>query len=429
MHSPLRTTVLAALLAAAFTTTTAARADIVTDWYDIGYALTNANPPGGVFSTRALAIAHLAIHDAVNAVERRYESYGAADAKAAPGTSIDAAAAAAAHAVYAALYPAQKALLDATLAAQLAKLPGGASAAPNVQGVALGRGIGERLVAARRDDGSADNVAYTPSGKPGAWKPTLPEYAANSVARWPKVKPLVIGSVGEFLPPPPPAVTSAAYAKAINEVQRLGGRTSTERTADQTAVAIFWVAPTYHPYAEVAKAESKARKLSVHDNARLFALLNVASFDTYLAGYHAKIVYDQQRPVTAIREAASIGNAGIAADASWEPLVQTPASQDYVSGHAVQAGGYERVAQTVFGGDQLTASASVVWPAGTVRRSYTRWTQLTQEDNDARIWGGIHTRIATDAGDEVGRKVGDYLVNNALRPLALNETPGRPKLP
>lgn len=411
----------AALLSAGALVATPARADIVTDWYDIGYALTNANPPGGVFSTRALAIAHLAIHDAVNAVDRRYESYSGASsaAKPADGTSLDAAAAGAAHAVYAALYPSQKALLDNALATQIAKLPGGASAAPNAQGVELGRTIGERLVAARRDDGSARDVAYTPSGKPGAWKPTWPDYAANSVARWAKVKPLVIRSVDDFLPPPPPAATGAEYAKAVNEVKRLGGHTSSERTADQTAVAIFWVAPTYHPYAEVAKAESKARKLSVHDNARLFALLNVASFDTYLAGYHAKIVYDQQRPVTAIREAATLGNKEIAADPAWEPLIQTPASQDYVSGHAVQAGGYERVAQAVFGGDSIAAErASAVWPAGTVRRTYTRWTQLTQEDNDARIWGGIHTRIATDAGDVVGRNIGDYLVKNALRPVA-----------
>ncbi|WP_423594864.1 vanadium-dependent haloperoxidase [Roseateles sp. MS654] len=418
MRSPLLSPVPAALLAAVLVASTPARADIVTDWYDAGYALTNANPPGGVFSTRALALAHLAIHDAVNAVERRYESYGAGDAQAASGASLEAAAAGAAHAVYSLLYPNQKTLLDTTLAAQLAKLPGGASAAANAQGVALGRSIGERLVAERRDDGSATPVAFTPTGKPGAWKPTPPDYAPNAVARWPRVKPLIIRSVGDFLPPPPPPVTSATYAKAIEEVRKLGGRNSTERTADQTATAIFWVAPTYHPYAEVAKAESKARQLSVHDNARLFALLNVASFDTYLAGYHAKIVYDQLRPVSAIREAASLGNPGIVPDASWEPLLQTPASQDYVSGHAVQAGGYERVAQAVFGGDELKASASAVWPAGAVRRSYTRWTQLTQEDNDARIWGGIHTRIATDAGDEIGRQVGDYLVKHALRPVS-----------
>lgn len=414
----LRDAVAAALFAVALSLAPAARADIVTDWYDLGYSLTNANPPGGAFSTRALALAHLAIHDAVNAVDRRYESYSGEDWKAPAGASIDAAAAGAAHAVYAALYPTQKALLDAALHAQLAKLPGGAQAAANQQGVQLGREIGERLLASRRDDGSSGSVAYTPSGKPGAWKPTLPDYAPNSVARWTAVKPLVLKSVKDFLPAPPPAATSPEYAQAVEEVRRLGGRASTERNADQTAAAIFWVAPTYHPYAEAAKAESKARMLSLHDNARLFALLNAASFDTYLVGYTAKIVHDQQRPVTAIREAASLGNPGIQPDPSWEPLVQTPASQDYVSGHAVQAGGYERVAQAVFGSDVLeAANASVVWPAGTVRRSYKRWTQLTQEDNDARIWGGIHTRIATDAGDAVGRKVGDYLVTHALRPV------------
>lgn len=392
----------------------AARADVVTDWYATASAVTAANNPGGVFVPRSLAIVHLAIHDAVNAVDRRYEPY-AVDTRAPAGTSIDAAAAGAAHGALVALYPVQKAFLDNALKASLAKVPDGPGKA---EGAEFGRGIGEKLVALRKDDGSATEAAYTPLGTPGAWKATPPVPGALTIARWPKVKPVFLKSGDQFKAPPPLDYKSAAYAREVNEVKRLGGVNSTARTADQTALAIFWVAPTWHPYLSVVKQEAERKNFSVHDNARLYALINGISLDTYIVGYGVKLVYHQQRPITAIREAASLGNPGIQAAPDWLPLVQTPQHPDYVSGHAIQAGGYERVLQKVFGGDQLSAPSSAEWPAGTVRRVYTRWSQLTREDNDARIFGGIHTRSATNGGDALGYQIGEYVVANALRPVA-----------
>ena len=150
----------------------------------------------------------------------------------------------------------------------------------------------------------------------------------------------------------------------------------------------------------------------------MYALLNGISLDTYIAGYGVKLVYNQQRPITAIREAATLGNPGIQAAPDWLPLVQTPQHPDYVSGHAIQAGGYERVLQKLLGGDQLSAPAAAEWPAGTVRRVYTRWSELTREDNDARIFGGIHMRSATNAGDALGYQIGEYVAANLLRPVA-----------
>jgi hypothetical protein len=168
----------------------------------------------------------------------------------------------------------------------------------------------------------------------------------------------------------------------------------------------------------VARQEAERRKFGVHDNARLYALINGASLDAYIVGYGVKLIYNQQRAVTAIREAASLGNAGIEADPSWLPLVQTPQHPDYVSGHAIQAASYERILQAAFGGDALSAPSAAVWPAGAVRRVYTSWSQLTREDNDARIWGGIHTRSATDGGDRLGWQIGEYIARNALKPVA-----------
>jgi hypothetical protein len=238
------------------------------------------------------------------------------------------------------------------------------------------------------------------------------------IARWPKVKPIFLKSGDQFKAPPPLDPKSEAYARDVNEVKRLGGVNSTERTADQTAVAIFWVAQTWYPYLEVVKQETARRDFSVHDNARLYALINGISLDTYIVGYGVKLIHNQQRPITAIREAPNLGNPHIQGDPNWLPLVQTPQHPDYVSGHAIQAGGYERVLQKIFGGDQLSAPSSAVWPAGTVRRSYTRWSQLTQEDNDARIWGGIHTRSATNGGDALGYQIGEYVAATWLRPVA-----------
>lgn len=392
----------------------AARADVVTDWYATASAVTAANNPGGVFVPRSLALVHLAIHDAVNAVDRRYEPY-AVDTRAPAGASIDAAAAGAAHGALVALYPVQKAFLDNALKASLAKVPEGPGKA---EGTEFGRGVGEKLVALRKDDGSATDVAYAPLGTAGAWKPTPPAPGALTIARWPGVKPVFLKSGDQFKAPPPLDYRSEAYAREVNEVKRLGGVNSSERTADQTALAIFWVAPTWHPYLAVLKQEAERKKLSVHDNARLYALINGISLDTYIVGYGVKLIYNQQRPITAIREAATLGNPGIQAAPDWLPLVQTPQHPDYVSGHAIQAGGYERVLQKLLGGDQLSAPAAAEWPAGTVRRVYTRWSELTREDNDARIFGGIHTRSATNGGDALGYQIGEYVAANALRPVA-----------
>lgn len=392
----------------------AAHADVVTDWYATALAVTAANQPGGVFVPRNLAIVHLAIHDAVNAVDRRYEPY-AVDVKAPPGTLLDAAAAGAAHGALVSLYPLQKPLLDSALKASLAKLPDGPAKSGSIE---FGRGIGEQEVALRKDDGSANDVAYTPLGTPGSWKPTPPSPGPLVIARWPKVKPIFLKSGDQFKAPAPPDPKSEAYARDVNEVKRLGGVNSSERTADQTAVAIFWVAQTWHPYLEVVKQEAARRDFSVHDNARLYALINGISLDTYIVGYGVKLIHNQQRPITAIREAASLGNPQIQGDPNWLPLVQTPQHPDYVSGHAIQAGGYERVLHKIFGGDQLSAPSFAVWPAGTVRRTYTSWSQLTQEDNDARIWGGIHTRSATNGGDALGYQIGDYVAATWLKPVA-----------
>ncbi|WP_280152035.1 vanadium-dependent haloperoxidase [Piscinibacter sp. XHJ-5] len=392
----------------------ASHADVVTDWYATATNVTANNPPGGVFVPRHLALTHLAIHDALNAIDRRYESFAVA-VKAPTGASPDAAAAGAAHAVLLALYPSQKPALDAALSASLAKVPEGAG---KTDGLAVGKEVGDKLVELRRDDGSARDVSYTPLGTPGTWKPTPPSPSPLVIARWPQVKPLFLRSADQFKAPPPPDAKSERYAREVNEVKRLGGVNSRERTADQTAAAIFWVAQTWHPFLEVARQEAERRKFGVHDNARLYALVHGASLDAYIVGYGVKLIHHQQRPVTAIREAANLGNPRIEADPDWLPLAQTPQHPDYVSGHAIQAASYERILQAVFGSDALSAPASAVWPAGTVRRVYTSWSQLTREDNDARIWGGIHTRSATDGGDQLGWQIGDYIVRNVLKPVA-----------
>ena len=408
-----RTTLVLAGLAA-LSGAPVARADVVTDWYAIASLITGANPPGGVFVPRNLAIAHLAMHDAVNAVERRYEPYAVDNIKAPPGTSVDAAAAGAAHAALLALYPLQKTYLDDALKVSLAKVPEGPG---KTQGLDLGRGVGEKLVALRSDDGSATDVPYTPLGTPGSWKPTPPDPGKLAIARWPRTRPFFISGSDQFKAPAPLDHKSEAYAKEIEEVRRLGGVNSTERTADQTATAIFWAAQTWHPYLEVVKQEAARKGFSVHDNARLYALIHGISYDTYLVSYRIKLLHNQQRPVTAIREAATLGNPGIQADQNWLPLIQTPNHPDYVSGHAIQAGGYERVLRKVFGSDQLSAPSAATWPAGAVRRTYTSWSQLTREDNDSRVWGGIHTRAATNVGDQLGYQVGEYAVATWLKPL------------
>jgi hypothetical protein len=388
-----------------------ARADVVTDWNMTAIRASQAAGQPNPRLSRNMALVHAAIYDAVNAIDRRHTAY-AVDIKAKPAASVDAAAAAAAYGVLTKLYWSQTAAFDVAFEGSLAAIPDGPAKA---DGIAVGKEVAEKLMALRKDDRSNATVTYTPKSDSGGYQLTLPAFAPVVLPHWGDVTPFLLKSGDQFQLAGPPALNSAEFAKDLNEVKTLGAKNSSTRTRDQTDAARFWTASGIVTDNEVARQLSTHKGLSVVENARLFALLNTAGADAYIACWDAKYRYHYWRPITAIRDADSAGNRGITADPAWEPLLPTPAHPEYPSGHASYAGATERVLQEFFG-DKV--SFSLTDPAVKVTRNYHSLSQMGKELEDARVWGGIHYRTAVAHGSELGHHVADYGLKNYLRPVS-----------
>jgi hypothetical protein len=388
----------------------AGRADVVTSWNQTAIKTVLENPPGGLTPLRNLAIVHLAVHDAVNAAKPKYESYlikPQAHADALP----DAAALSAAFNSLVTLYPSQRVSLEAIYRRDLERLPDNEATQTGIQ---LGKEVAEQLVRARANDGVDAKVEYVPSADPLAWRPTPPGNLPPLQPQFGQVKPFFVKDSLQFDPGPPLALSSKQFADEFNEVKRLGARDSKERTADQTAVAIFWTAPSYVIFSSIARQLSDTRKFDIHDNARLFALLFGATTDGYISGWAVKYRYPQARPITLIREADKLGIADLKADPNWEPLLITPNHPNYISGHSIFAGTAEKILQAVFGGDAIP-TVSVTYPANAITRRYDAISQIAEENDNGRVWGGIHTRQTVGRGGaDQGRKIGEYVATNYL---------------
>lgn len=380
-----------------------ARADVITDWNATALGLTLASPPQ--IEMRALALTHVAMFDAVNAVTRTHQPYMDPTPKAPAGASAEAAAATAAHTVLVSIYPLQKPALDAALQASLAKLPDGAGKA---DGSALGRQVAEQCIAMRSSDGWNAKVAYTPATSPGSWQPAPPSMGGFSSVFWAEAKPFFLKSTTEVTVPGPLAIDSAQYAKELDEVRRLGARHSTERTADQTAAAIFTLLNGGQMWNAAARAAATAQGTSMPENARIFAVINMAAFDAVIAGWEVKRKMGTWRPLTAIRAASTHP------DPKWEPLINTPPHPDYVSGHSVTSGAWSRSLQLLFGNDGVPFTATF---ANGLTRHFTSFSQASTEIENARVWAGIHTRTADEHGTALGRQVAELAVQRAMKKL------------
>jgi hypothetical protein len=398
-----------------------AQADVVTDWNVIALNAT-AVPPNSILQSRTLAIVHGAIYDAVRAVDRKSRAY-AVDVEAPAGTSVEAAVVAAAHGSLVRLAPAERPMLDAALNVSLSKIPDGQG---KIDGIALGGQVAEKIVALRSTDGADAKVAFTP--KPGAdlYQLTPPQLLPAILPQWGAVTPFVLRSKTGLDLTGAPAATTAQFARDFEEVKSVGARDSTTRTSDQTAAAIFWTVQTAVPWHAAARAASAAKGLSLSDNARLFALLSMASADSQIIGFEEKYKRPHWRPITAIRVAVDLNIPALKGDASWEPLLVTPPHPEYPSAHAVFSGAAEAVLRGFFGSDKVDVSVTAPGPFG-VTRTYHKFSELTEEVNNARVWGGIHFRRADVDGAEIGRKIGEIVMrefpNSPRKTTQLGERP------
>lgn len=369
------------------------------------------------YEGRNLAMTQVAVFDAVNATDPRYEPYllrGRIDRKA----DQEAAVAAAAHSVLVALYPAKEADLNAEYNATLARVPDGPA---EYRGVSLGRQAAKEVLKARAEDGSvavaSEDVGYTPGAGPGLWRPTPPDFSPAFRPSWGRVAPFLLESGSQFRPGPPPSLTSDAYTRDFLEVVEFGSRDSASRTPEQTAVARFWRTASYRVWNQPVQQLVIARHFDPVSAARAFALLHIGITDSLIASWDAKFTYHQWRPVTAIREADSDGNPATEANANWLPLLPgTPSFPDYLSGHAAAAGAAEGVLNAIFGPQpgKFTLSS----PATNTTHTFTTFETVAQEVVDARVWGGIHWRTSDTVARAVGNEIATYAVSHGLQPGA-----------
>ena len=385
-----------------------ARADVVTDWNDVAVAHVVAArqlPPDGA---RAVAMMHVAMFDAINAVQPRYTPY-AFKGKAPAGASAEAAGAAAARTVLLKLYPEQSAAIEKAYAASLAAIPDGAGKSA---GIALGEQVGNRCIALRTEDGASATFAYRPVTSAGVYVPTMIPVSAN----WPNVKPFVMKEPAQFRPGPPPALKSAEWTKDLNEIQQVGGQQSSVRTPEQTDVGRFWAltgVPSWNP---IVRALSASAGLSLLENARLFALVNMAATDSFISVFDAKYAYNLWRPITAIRNGDLYGNGDIARDGGWMPLIDTPMHPEYPCAHCISSAAVGTVLASYFGGRPISVTMTSPTAPG-VTRKWERLEDYVQEVNDARVWAGVHYRFSTRVGTDMGRKIGELAVRQYLQPL------------
>jgi hypothetical protein len=387
-------------------------ADTIPDWnFVTANALQTAKAGTGLAHSRVHAMVHGAMFDAVNALERRYRSY-AADLEAAPGASPDAAAAVAAHAVLVDLYPPQKETLDAALAASLTKIQDSRAKA---DGMALGKAAAEQMLALRRKDGMSEKVSYTPKSGPGAFQ--LPANANPIGTQWGAVTPFTLKSIQDFRLPGPRPLTSAHYAQDFNEVKAMGAKNSVQRTAEQTAIAVLWEPTSPLTYNAVLRAMPELKQKSIVEQARVFALMNMAGSDALIVGWGAKYLTLFWRPETAIRNADRDGNDATSADTAWESLRSPfPAHPEYPSGHAIFTGVAETVLRDFFGTDRMTVT--VANPGAKITRTFASFSEIAKSVEDARVWAGIHFRSTDIDSTEMGRRIAEYALKNCMRPIA-----------
>jgi len=392
----------------------AASANVITDWDEKAVALVQSRfvPP---IAYRAMAIIELAMFEAVNSVDQRYQPYTAI-LPVSPGASQEAAAATAAAVAMTKLVPEAATDVQAALKSYLAAIPEGTAKA---DGVKLGTEAADAMLQARVDDGSTAPDAYRPVTAPGVYVPT-----PNLVApQWPNVKPFAMISASQFRPPAPPALDSEQWAKDYNEIKELGEKNSTKRSPRQTEDAKFWLLTgplSTHP---ITRQIVVARNMTVTDGARFLAVIAAAEEDAMIAVMDAKYKYAFWRPVTAIRNGDIDGNDATDRAPTWLPIDNTPMHPEYPCAHCIVSSAVAAAAKAMLGTGGVGELTMVSSTAPGVTHRWTNLDAYTDEVAEARICAGFHYRFSTVAGRQMGTSIGNYAAKTILLPLAAAAPP------
>lgn len=382
-------------------------------WHDVGVATINAT--GDLAATPEelrptfqsdLATMHVAVYDAVVAIDGRFEPFAAKPLAPASGASADAAVGAAAYGVLRALFPNRRARYQASYDSFLAGIADGDAKA---RGLAVGAEAAARIVAQRANDGRAVVLpAYVPGTAPGKFR------GNNPVSRhFQYIKPFIMSSTSQFRPAPPPALDSATYAADLNELKALGGATSSARTVEQFEIARFH---TESPPVYLTRNFGRLARTTANttDAARLMAIIYVGYSDAINACFEAKYFYDAWRPLSAIPLADTDNNPATMADAAWTPSVPTPPHPEYPAAHSCTAGVLGELFRLYYGTNEVKYSFRSDITGTT--HTYTKADGLTEESKMARIYGGMHFRYSTFAGADLGKQVANYTLQHKFRP-------------
>jgi hypothetical protein len=364
-------------------------------------------------STRSFAIMHAAIYDAVNAIDQRHKPYLVTLPDVPPNASQEAAAAAAAHEVLVALYPAFKDSLDAALQQSLAQIADGKG---KTQGIAIGVAVADRILALRSNDGAnASPIPYIFGTAPGDYQSTPPNFPPQpQLTQWSHVTPFALNRADQFRPGPPPKLTSDEYTDAFNEIESVGVENSTTATADEALTGKFWNGAIQNYWNEITQTALQAHNLRTADSARLFALLNLSLADGVIAFYDAKYTYNFWRPVTAIRAAGTDGNPETLANPGWLPEVgKTAPDPSYPGAHAVLSAAAAEVLRSFFRRDRFDFDVTSEALPGVVR-SFQSFSAAAEEATLSRVFAGQHFRFDLTAGSRLGRDVADTVFDNLL---------------
>ena len=386
-----------------------AHADVVTDWSTAAGEIASAGklPPGGAY--RVVAVVQTAVYDAVNAITKRYPP-ARGPLQAAPGASVEAAVAAANRATLSALVPVQQATIDKAYQAAVAPLPEGPA---KTAGIAVGEQAATAILALCAGDGFDTPESYRPHTTPGVYVPTvLPD-----LAHWPGRKPWLLASADQFRPGPPPSLSSAVWARDYNEIKALGAKQSTQRNADQTAMARFWEARVPTIYLPVVRSVATAPGREPTQNARLLAVATQAMDDALIAVADAKYHYNFWRPITAIRNGDIDGNDATERDASWVPFIDTPMHPEYPCAHCILSATVATVLHAEVGGGTMPTLRTTSPTAPGMERSWTTIEDFMHEVANARIYDGVHYRTSTEVGTAMGKKIGEWAAAKYLQPL------------
>ena len=389
-----------------------AHADTVCEWMEFANVIqAAAQGPMATRSAdhdRAGTQTALAMFEALNAIDRHYESYLGL-APAAAGASQDAAAATAAYEVLIAHFPGQKDLLGDSYAMTLQTV---ADSAAREAGVAVGKAAAALALKAGGIDPGVAQSPYLPRSEPGVWVATqLPVFEPYTVT----FKPWILDRADSVRPGPPPALTSARWAKDYEEVKRVGAKKGAQRTPHESLMARYRITPNMMPTYRLAADVPGRRPVQ---NARMFAMLGMLADDSSLAIADAKLHYNFWRPITAIRNGASDGNEATAPDPAWEPLISTPNHPEYPCAHCIFASATAEYMRAEVGEVPAwgvrVSSRSI---PGAAVQALPNWSEWVRQVSYSRTLGGVHYRFSNEAGEEMGRKIARLAMAKVMRPL------------